>query len=178
MITYKALLHESMAIKVDAHYSSQACPGCGHTSPLNRPNKGLLFVCQHCRYTLHADLVGARNVNHVHQMCFCACLIIAYLYTPLGMVSHRLSLSCFAPFHERQWERWASCRNKRASLDLFACLLKELGPLLDVGSHQRSFFTAHWGYLAHDPVYDLLQLCLVFVQFPLQDDQRQRWRWF
>ena len=117
-------------------------------------------------------------VNHVHQMCFCACLIIAYLYTPLGMVSHRLSLSCFAPFHERQWERWASCRNKRASLDLFACLLKELGPLLDVGSHQRSFFTAHWGYLAHDPVYDLLQLCLVFVQFPLQDDQRQRWRWF
>ncbi len=62
MITYKALLHESMAIKVDAHYSSQACPGCGHTSPLNRPNKGLLFVCQHCRYTLHADLVGARNV--------------------------------------------------------------------------------------------------------------------
>src|SRR5207302_2370277 len=27
-----------------------------------RPNKGLLFVCQNCHYTLHADLVGARNV--------------------------------------------------------------------------------------------------------------------
>src|SRR5215469_16427074 len=62
MIAYKALLQESMAIKVDAHYSSQACPICGHTATANRPNKGLLFVCQQCRYTLHADLVGARNV--------------------------------------------------------------------------------------------------------------------
>jgi putative transposase len=62
MIAYKALLNTSMAIKIDAHYTSQACPICGHTSPRNRPNKGLLFVCQHCHYTLHADLVGARNV--------------------------------------------------------------------------------------------------------------------
>src|SRR6266581_3593309 len=31
MIAYKALLQESMAIKVDAHYTSQACPICGHT---------------------------------------------------------------------------------------------------------------------------------------------------
>jgi putative transposase len=62
MIAYKALLQESMAIKVDAHYTSQACPICGHTCAANRPNKGLLFVCQQCRYTLHADLVGARNV--------------------------------------------------------------------------------------------------------------------
>jgi len=62
MIAFKALLQESMAIKVDAHYTSQACPICGHTCTANRPNKGLLFVCQHCRYTLHADLVGARNV--------------------------------------------------------------------------------------------------------------------
>ncbi len=62
MISYKALLAGSMAIKVDAHYSSLACPVCGHISDANRPNKGLLFVCQHCHYTLHADLVGARNV--------------------------------------------------------------------------------------------------------------------
>ncbi len=62
MIAYKALLHSSMAIKVDAHYTSKACPMCGHTSDTNRPNKGLLFVCQHCHYTLHADLVGARNI--------------------------------------------------------------------------------------------------------------------
>ena len=62
MIAYKALLHESMAVKVDAHYTSQACPICGHTCKGNRPNNGLLFICQHCQYTLHADLVGARNV--------------------------------------------------------------------------------------------------------------------
>jgi putative transposase len=63
MIAYKALLHGSIAIKVEAHFSSQACPMCGHTCKGNRPNKGLLFVCQHCHYTLHADLVGARNLT-------------------------------------------------------------------------------------------------------------------
>ncbi len=62
MIAYKATLHNSMAIKVDAHYTSQACPMCGYTGKENRPRKGLLFVCQSCHYTLHADLVGARNI--------------------------------------------------------------------------------------------------------------------
>jgi putative transposase len=63
MIAYKALLHGSMAIQVDAHYTSKACPMCGHTSDANRPNSGLLFICQNCHYTLHADLVGARNIT-------------------------------------------------------------------------------------------------------------------
>ena len=63
MIAYKALLCQSMTVKVDAHFSSQACPVCGHTSKENRPRKGLLFVCQNCQYTLHADLIGARNVS-------------------------------------------------------------------------------------------------------------------
>ncbi|HBE53440.1 MAG TPA: transposase [Cyanobacteria bacterium UBA11369] len=61
-IDYKAVLTGSLAVKVDAHYTSCACPCCGHTSKENRPNKGLTFVCQQCDYTLHADLVGARNV--------------------------------------------------------------------------------------------------------------------
>jgi IS605 OrfB family transposase len=61
-IDYKAVLSGSLAVKVDAHYTSQACPCCGHTSRENRPNTGLTFVCQQCNYTLHADLVGARNV--------------------------------------------------------------------------------------------------------------------
>ncbi|MEQ9482544.1 RNA-guided endonuclease InsQ/TnpB family protein [Coleofasciculus sp. F4-SAH-05] len=61
-IDYKAVLSDSLAVKVNAHYTSQACPCCGHTSKENRPNKGLTFVCQQCGYTLHADLVGARNV--------------------------------------------------------------------------------------------------------------------
>jgi len=62
-IAYKALLQGSMAVKVDAHSTSKACPRCGHTCDANRPNKGLLFVCQNCQYTLHADLVGARNIT-------------------------------------------------------------------------------------------------------------------
>jgi len=61
-IDYKAVLAGSLAVKVDAHYTSQACPCCGHTAKENRPNKGLTFVCHSCGYTLHADLVGARNV--------------------------------------------------------------------------------------------------------------------
>lgn len=62
-IAYKALLVGSMAVKVDAHYTSQACPMCGYTAEVNRPKHGLLFVCQSCHYVLHADLVGARNVT-------------------------------------------------------------------------------------------------------------------
>ena len=63
MIASKAVMHESMAVKVDAHYTSQACPICGHTARENRPDKGLMFVCHNCHYALHADLVGARNIT-------------------------------------------------------------------------------------------------------------------
>jgi len=61
-LAYKAMLAGNMAVKVDAHYTSQACPRCGHTGENNRPKSGLLFICQSCHYTLHADLIGARNV--------------------------------------------------------------------------------------------------------------------
>jgi len=72
MLSYKAALAGSLAVKVDADYTSQTCPYCGYTDRRNRPGKGLLFICQHeqcpyrlrtgCPYTLHADLVGARNI--------------------------------------------------------------------------------------------------------------------
>jgi putative transposase len=61
-VAYKALLSGSMAVRVDAYKTSQACPRCGYTAADNRPDKGLLFVCQACHLVLHADLVGARNV--------------------------------------------------------------------------------------------------------------------
>jgi putative transposase len=61
-LAYKASLAGSVCIKVDADYTSQTCPRCGWTSRANRPDRGLLFVCQACQYTLHADLVGARNI--------------------------------------------------------------------------------------------------------------------
>ena len=72
IIAYKAALAGSLAIKVDADYTSQSCPYCGYTDRRNRPGKGLLFICQYEQcpyrlrtghaYTLHADLVGARNI--------------------------------------------------------------------------------------------------------------------
>jgi transposase len=65
LISYKAALSGSLVIKVDADYTSKACPMCGHTSDANRPHKGLRFVCQNpqCGYSLHADLIGARNIT-------------------------------------------------------------------------------------------------------------------
>ncbi len=72
IIAYKAALSNSMAVKVDADFTSQACPMCGYKDEKNRPQKGLLFLCQNKQclyrqrlarpYTLHADLVGARNI--------------------------------------------------------------------------------------------------------------------
>ncbi|AFZ50517.1 transposase, IS605 OrfB family, central region [Dactylococcopsis salina PCC 8305] len=62
-IDYKAVFNDSLAIKVDADYTSQTCPHCGHTSRGNRPNKGLNFHCENCGFDLHADLVGARNIT-------------------------------------------------------------------------------------------------------------------
>ncbi len=73
IIMYKAMLSgSSFAVKVDADYTSKACPLCGYTDKRNRPGNGLVFVCQnkecgyHVRtghaYRLHADLVGARNI--------------------------------------------------------------------------------------------------------------------
>jgi putative transposase len=59
---YKAPLCGAMTVKVDAHYTSQACPKCGHCSKNNRPNSGLMFICENCSYELHSDLVGARNI--------------------------------------------------------------------------------------------------------------------
>jgi transposase len=62
VLAYKAALGGSVCVKVDADYTSQACPRCGFTSKENRKRGGLLFVCRQCHYTLHADLVGARNI--------------------------------------------------------------------------------------------------------------------
>jgi hypothetical protein len=45
-LAYKALLAGSMAIRVDAYHTSQACPRCGYASTTNRPNKYLLNLTQ------------------------------------------------------------------------------------------------------------------------------------
>jgi putative transposase len=61
-LTYKAALAGSVCVGVDADYTSQTCPRCGFTSKANRKSGGLLFMCRQCHYSLHADLVGARNI--------------------------------------------------------------------------------------------------------------------
>lgn len=62
MLAYKAPLHGSMTVKVDADYTSQCCIRCGHTSKANRPKNGLMFRCERCGYEVHSDLLGSRNI--------------------------------------------------------------------------------------------------------------------
>jgi putative transposase len=62
MLAYKAVLQGSMVVRVDADNTSKGCPKCGHIDDANRPKHGLLFCCVNCQYTLHADLIGARNI--------------------------------------------------------------------------------------------------------------------
>ncbi|GAA5439841.1 RNA-guided endonuclease InsQ/TnpB family protein [Deinococcus caeni] len=61
-LAYKAPLHGSLAVQVDADYTSQACPRCGHMSKGNRPNAGLMFVCEVCGHAGHSDRVASVNI--------------------------------------------------------------------------------------------------------------------
>ncbi|MDQ2885672.1 MAG: RNA-guided endonuclease TnpB family protein [Chloroflexota bacterium] len=62
MLAYKAVLSGSVVVRVDADYTSKGCPICGHIDEANRLNHGLLFCCVNCHYSLHTDLIGARNI--------------------------------------------------------------------------------------------------------------------
>ncbi len=110
-VAYKALLVGSMAVKVDAYKTSQACPRCGYTAQDNRPEKGLLFVCQVCHLTLHADLVGARNVA-------LRTLLTRQDWVSTGALSERLDVSddeAKAAQRRRYAElRWSSDTSSRA----------------------------------------------------------------
>jgi putative transposase len=110
-VAYKALLAGSMAVKVDAYKTSQACPRCGYTAQDNRPEKGLLFVCQACHLTLHADLVGARNVA-------LRTLLTRQDWVSTGVLSERLDVSddeAKAAQRRRYAElRWSSDTSSRA----------------------------------------------------------------
>jgi putative transposase len=111
-IAYKALLHGSMAFKVDAYLTSQACPKCGYVSPDNRPNKGLVFVCQACRFSLHADLIGARNIT-------LRTLLTRQDWMSTGVLSIRPDVSCQeakAANRQRYAElRWSTDTSPRLS---------------------------------------------------------------
>ncbi|GGS37361.1 RNA-guided endonuclease InsQ/TnpB family protein [Deinococcus knuensis] len=62
-LAYKAPLHGSLAVRVDANYTSQACYRCGHASKGNRPGAGLEFVCEVCGHRGHADRVASVNIG-------------------------------------------------------------------------------------------------------------------
>src|SRR5260370_35643640 len=62
-MAYKATLADSLAVKVDAHYTSKACPTSGYTADANRPNQRLLFMDTSCHSTPPAPLRHAHPVS-------------------------------------------------------------------------------------------------------------------
>ncbi|PTD93775.1 transposase [archaeon SCG-AAA382B04] len=61
-IEYKAKERGIRVKYVDPEDTSKTCSRCGHINRNNR--RGLDFKCQSCGYELHADLNGARNIEH------------------------------------------------------------------------------------------------------------------
>ncbi|UQN08918.1 transposase [Deinococcus sp. QL22] len=104
-LAYKASLVGSMALGVDAHYTSQQCVKCGHTSKGNRPQAGLMFVCEVCGYQVHSDLLGARNVT-------LRALAVRQDWTATGALSVRPDVSSVEAKAERLQRyselRWSS----------------------------------------------------------------------
>lgn len=65
---YKAVRSNKVVIKIPAHYSSQTCSECGHTSPKNRDKKR--FLCTGCGFLSDADanasrVIKQRGVKHI-----------------------------------------------------------------------------------------------------------------
>lgn len=61
-IEYKAKEKRIRVKYIDPKNTSKTCSRCGH---INRNNRdGLDFKCKKCGYELHADLNGARNIEH------------------------------------------------------------------------------------------------------------------
>ena len=61
MLEYKQHWRGGELIAVNPRYTSQTCPQCGHVSQKNRPQQ-VLFSCEHCGYSYHADVVAAQNI--------------------------------------------------------------------------------------------------------------------
>ena len=61
-IEYKAKIASVLVKIVDARYTSQECPACGHTSRKNR-KKQAEFRCEKCGYTSHADVKAAKTIS-------------------------------------------------------------------------------------------------------------------
>lgn len=62
-IGYKTWLGGGVFVRIDPRDTSKKCPKCGHANKANRPNNGLMFICKRCKFTAHADIVGAHNIK-------------------------------------------------------------------------------------------------------------------
>jgi putative transposase len=79
-LQYKALRAGVAFIEVDAHYTSQRCPRCGHTERANRPERDL-FCCRRCGLAGPADHVAAVNVRERARVAW------AFVNTPAPAAS-------------------------------------------------------------------------------------------
>lgn len=61
-LIYKAQKSGQKVIKVDAHYTSQTCPKCGHIEKNNRDKRNHIFCCCNCDYKSNDDRIGAMNL--------------------------------------------------------------------------------------------------------------------
>ncbi|RPE42017.1 IS605 OrfB family transposase [Streptomyces sp. Ag109_O5-1] len=61
-LAYKARQAGVAFLEVDAAYTSQRCPGCGHTAKANRPTRDR-FCCRRCGLAGPADVVAGVNVR-------------------------------------------------------------------------------------------------------------------
>lgn len=62
-LTYKAIRHHQLIVKINPAYTSQRCPKCGHISKANRDKKHHIFCCKNCSYTSNDDRVAAMNIQ-------------------------------------------------------------------------------------------------------------------
>lgn len=61
-LIYKAKEARQKVIKVDAKYTSQTCPKCGHIEKSNRDKNNHIFCCKNCGYKSNDDRIGAMNL--------------------------------------------------------------------------------------------------------------------
>jgi putative transposase len=57
------IAYKTQLAKVPAPHTSQTCPGCGHVSPGNRPDRDT-FRCERCGLAGHADVIAACNIRN------------------------------------------------------------------------------------------------------------------
>ena len=69
VIEYRAALPQARTVAVDAHYTSQTCPQCGHVARGNRDTGRHRFACQQCHYRSHDDRIGAMNLHRQGIEC-------------------------------------------------------------------------------------------------------------